>query len=105
VELRDRYPALQAAGVQVVVLGPDRPGALAAYFEKEHLPFLGIADPDQHVLKAFGQQYRWYTMGLLPTMVAIAPDGHIVWRHSSSSPTDLPSLDEAVAALGRVLGA
>lgn len=102
-ELRDQYAALRAAGIQVVAIGPDRPDALRAHFEKEHIPLEAIADPSQQVLKALGQQYRWYTMGLLPAMLAIAPSGEVVWQHYAKSPQDLPKLKDAVAALGRTL--
>ncbi len=102
-QLRDQYAALRAAGIQVVAIGPDRPQALRAHFEKERLPFEAIADPSQQVLKALGQQYRWYTVGLLPAMLAIAPSGAVVWQHYAKSPQDLPSLTEAAAALGRRL--
>lgn len=102
-ELRDQYAALRAAGIQVVVIGPDRPNALRAYLEKEHLPFEAIADPSQHVLKALGQQYRWYMMGVLPAMLAIAPSGEVVWQHYATGPQDLPKIKDAAAALGREL--
>ncbi len=102
-ELRDQYPALRAAGIQVVVIGPDRPEALRAYFEKEHISFEAIADPSRHVLKAWGQQYRWYTVGVLPAMLAIAPSGEVVWQHYAKSPQDLPRIKDAAAALGRTL--
>lgn len=102
-QLQDQYAALRAAGIQVVVMAPDRPAALRQYFEREHLPFEAIADPSQRVLKAFGQQYRWYVMGLLPAMVAIDARGAIVWSHYASSPQDLPDLTAAARALGRDL--
>jgi peroxiredoxin len=86
-------------------MAPDRPEALTKYFEQERLPFEAIADPEQRVLKAFGQQYRWYLMGLLPAMVAIAPEGRIVWRHYAKSPADLPDLDIAASALGKAIAA
>lgn len=102
-QLQEQYPALRAAGIQVVVMAPDRPPTLRQYFEREHLPFEAIADPTQRVLKAFGQQYRWYMVGLLPAMLAIDPQGAIVWSHYASSPQDLPSLSAAAAALERDL--
>lgn len=86
-------------------MAPDKPDALRQHFEKERIPFEGIADPSQAVLKAFGQQYRWYLMGLLPAMVAIAPEGEIVWRHYAKSPSDLPDIGEALSALGKTLPA
>jgi hypothetical protein len=86
---------LAATGVSVVVIGPDSAEAM----RRQNLPCPVIADPEGRLLARLGQENRWYRLGRLPALLAVAPGGTVVWRHFGQSMSDLPSLDEAIDRL------
>jgi peroxiredoxin Q/BCP len=81
-DFRDSLQALQAAGVSVVGLSPDKPAKLAKFREKENLNFPLLSDPDKKVLQAYGaygekQMYGRPMTGVIRSTFVIDPDGRI----------------------------
>jgi peroxiredoxin len=64
---------------------------LHAYWEREHLPFRGLADPDHQVADAYGQQVSLMTLGRVPELVIIDRDGVIRYAHQASWMSDIPA--------------
>ncbi len=53
-DFRDSLDALNAAGVSVVGISPDKPDKLAKFRERDSLTFPLVADTDRAVLTAYG---------------------------------------------------
>ena len=53
-DFRDSLDALNAAGVSVVGISPDKPEKLAKFRERDSLTFPLVADTDRAVLTAYG---------------------------------------------------
>ena len=51
---RDSLAAFTGAGLQVVGLSPDTPEVLAAFRQREALPFTLLSDPAHQVMEAYG---------------------------------------------------
>ncbi len=82
-DFRDSLSALQAAGIDVVGISPDKPTKLAKFREKEALTFPLVSDPDKEVLAAYGafgekKMYGKTTMGVIRSTFVIGPDGTIL---------------------------
>ena len=52
-DLRDEYPAIQAAGADVVLVTMDEPNALASLKQQLELPFVCVSDPLQVAYQAY----------------------------------------------------
>ncbi|WP_243302194.1 peroxiredoxin [Geothrix oryzisoli] len=52
--LRDGFAAIQAAGAVILGVSADTTQSHKAFAEKFHLPFSILADPDKHIIEAYG---------------------------------------------------
>jgi len=52
--LRDGFSAIQAAGAVILGVSADSGPSHKAFADKFHLPFSLLADPDKHIIEAYG---------------------------------------------------
>jgi peroxiredoxin Q/BCP len=97
-QLRQDYQEFVKRGAEVVVVGPDSLEAFKAYWSKEHLPFVGLPDPEHRVAKLYGQQVKWLKLGRMPALVVVDRQGRVRFRHYGSAMSDIPP-DERILAL------
>jgi peroxiredoxin Q/BCP len=81
-DFRDSLPALQAAGLDVVGLSPDKPAKLATFRDAEALTFPLLSDPDRGVLAAYGafgekKLYGKVVTGVIRSTFLISDKGKI----------------------------
>lgn len=80
--LRDSFPALQAAGYEVIGVSPDSVKKHKGFETKHQLPFTLIADPEHVILEKYGvwgekQLYGKKYMGVIRTTFLIDEEGKI----------------------------
>ncbi|NLT42579.1 MAG: peroxiredoxin family protein [Anaerolineae bacterium] len=95
-QLRQSYDEMAAQGVEVVVVGPDKPEAFADYWAKESLPFVGLPDPKSSVLKLYGQEVNLFKLGRMPAQVLIDRQGVARFVHYGHSMSDIPRPEEVL---------
>lgn len=93
------YPDLKRAGIEVMVLAPDRADALASYWHQHALPFRVASDPGGKTLRALGQEVRWSRLGRMPALVAVQKGGQIMATHYGTSMQDVGDTASFVARL------
>ncbi len=81
-DFRDNLADLNAVGITVLGISPDKPAKLAKFRDKEGLTFPLLSDPDHAVLEAYGAYgekvlYGKPTVGVIRSTFVIAPDGTI----------------------------
>ncbi len=79
-DFRDSLDALDAAGVHVIGISPDKPDKLAKFRERDHLTFPLVSDPDRAVLTAYGAygektMYGKTVTGVIRSTFVIDVDG------------------------------
>ena len=52
-QLRQDYAQFTARDAEVLVVSPEDRDEVRTYWEREQLPFLGLADPDHQVADAY----------------------------------------------------
>ena len=82
VDFQSSLGELEAAGVAVVGVSPDKPAKLAKFREKEGLTFPLLSDPDAEVLRAYGaygekKLYGRTVVGVIRSTFIIDADGKI----------------------------
>lgn len=96
-------PELEARGVQLVLVSPDRPEHVAKYVEKLEIPFTVLSDGSAEAIQAFGlafevsadtlERYKGFGIDLeaasghdhhalpVPAVYLISTDGTVKYRH------------------------
>jgi peroxiredoxin len=100
--LRRDFPSIVARRAIVVVVAPERAEALRAYWVREEMPMIGLADPDHAVASLYGQQVNLFQAGRLPAMVIIDMAGRIRFSHYGSSMADIPTLPALLEQLDSI---
>ena len=82
VDFRDALPELEAGGVTVIGISPDREAKLAKFRDRDELTFPLLSDPDTKTLQAYGAYgektlYGKKTVGVIRSTFIIAADGTI----------------------------
>jgi peroxiredoxin len=100
--LRRDYKKFVDRDTEVLSIGPEDQEAFKDYWEKEKLPFVGLADPDHKVADRYGQAVRLLKLGRLPSQLIVDREGTIRSRHDGGSMRDIPQNKEVLAELDRI---
>jgi peroxiredoxin Q/BCP len=98
-QLRQEYQQFVARGAEVVVVGPDDEKAFKQYWQKEDMPFVGLADPTHAVAMRYGQEVRLLKFGRMPALMVIDRAGEVCYKHYGGSAMDIPPNHEILAVL------
>ena len=98
-QLRRGYQEFVSRDAQVVVVGPEGRDAFATYWQDEHMPFVGLPDPNHSVLKLYGQEVNLFKLGRMPAQVIVDKSGRARYVHYGHSMSDIPSNAELLALL------
>ncbi|MEV0661077.1 thioredoxin-dependent thiol peroxidase [Actinomadura luteofluorescens] len=82
VDFEGSLPELEAGGVAVIGVSPDKPAKLAKFRDKEGLTFPLLSDPDANVLQAYGaygekKLYGKVVVGVIRSTFVIDAEGKI----------------------------
>jgi peroxiredoxin len=98
-QLRQDYAEFVARDAEILVVAPEKPEAVRAYWQKEKLPFIGLADPDHKVARVYGQQVKWLKFGRMPAQAVIDKQGRVHYQHYGESMSDIRSSESVLALL------
>lgn len=81
-DFRDSLAVFAGQGMAVVGISPDPPERLAAFRERDALPFTLLSDPDHAALQAYGawgekKNYGRAYLGVIRSTFVISPTGRI----------------------------
>jgi peroxiredoxin len=97
--LRQDYQAFLSRNAEIIAIGPDGPRAFRRYWDEEHLPFHGCADPKHRVADVYGQEVNWLKFGRLPAIFIVDKAGQIRYRYFGESMSDIPTNVDVLAML------
>ena len=103
--MRDQYARFVERGVVLLNVGPDSQQAFRTYWQKQRMPFPGLADPKHVAAKQYQQPVRLLKLGRMPMQLIVDEAGVIRHRHEGNGMSDIPSCDELLAQVDRVTGA
>jgi peroxiredoxin len=93
-ELRRGIDGLAARHTDVLVIAPEYPEAVSAFWQREQFPFFGFADPDHSVAALYHQEANMFRTGRLPAEFLMDRSGAIQYSHFGTTPADIPPLSE-----------
>ena len=95
-QLRHDYQHFVKLDTEIIVVGPEEAESFRKYWIKEDLPFIGIPDPEQMILKLYGQEVNLFKLGRLPAQMLIDKSGMLRYVHYGHSMADIPSNKEVM---------
>ncbi len=101
-QLRQDYAQFVSREAEVLVIGPEDREAFQAYWQKEHLPFVGLADPQHTVADQYGQQVKLLKLGRMPAMMVIDKAGVVRFRHYGGGMSDIVPNRRVLAVLDEI---
>jgi peroxiredoxin Q/BCP len=95
-QLREQYPLFVENMTEVIAVGPEEEGEFNAWWHNQHMPFIGIADPNHKIADLFGQQVKVLKLGRMPASFLIDKNGNIRFSYYGSSMGDIPEIKEMI---------
>jgi peroxiredoxin len=101
-QLRQDHQEFIDRDVAILVIGPEDAEKFAAYFSENQLPFIGLPDPQHHVLKMYGQEVKLFKFGRMPAQVLVDKEGIARFVHYGKSMSDIPANAELLALIDQI---
>ena len=101
-QLRQGYEGFVDRDAEILVVGPDSQEAFKDYWQKEEMPFVGLADPTHAVAKRYGQEVKLLKMGRMPALMVISKGGEVAYKHYGGSMSDIPPNPLILSILDRL---
>ena len=90
VQLRQDYQEFVRRDSAIFAVNPEDRKTVAAFWNRENIPFPGICDPDHRIADQYGQVDSPATMGRAPAVFIIDRTGVIRYEHHGTSAADIP---------------
>ena len=101
-QLRQDYDQFVKRDTVVIAVGPESTKDFRDYWEKNDLPFFGLADPDHEVAKKYDQETNLLKLGRVPAQMVIDKNGIIQLAHYAGSMSDIPENDHILDLLDEI---
>jgi len=98
-QLRLDFEEFEKRDTLVVAIGPEKAEAFRKYWEKNDLPFIGLPDEKNSVLKLYGQQVKLFKLGRMPAQMIVDRQGVLRYVHYGHSMEDIPENRELLELL------
>jgi peroxiredoxin Q/BCP len=98
-QLRQAYQEFVARDAEVVVVGPDSASAFKDFWQREDIPFVGLADPTHTVAQRYGQEVKLLKFGRMPAMMVVDKAGQVRYMHYGDAMSDIPPNAQILALL------
>ena len=100
--MRDRIADFEERGAQVIAIAPDTLEHAQAFFQRNDLPFLCLADPDRTVFRQYDVKSAMISLGQRPGLFVIDAEGTVRYAYLGFQQWEIPSIDDTLAELDRI---
>jgi len=101
-QLRQDFTEFEKRNTVIVAVGPENAQAFKRYFVENDLPFIGIPDPTQSVLRLYGQEIKLFKFGRMPAQVLVDQAGTARFVHYGHDMTDIPKNEEMLGLIDEI---
>jgi peroxiredoxin len=98
-QLRQDFTEFEKRNTVILVVGPEDSEAFFRYFNKNSLPFTGLPDPTQKVLKTYGQEIKLLKFGRMPAQLLVDQTGTVRFAHYGQDMADIPQNSEMLGLI------
>ncbi len=97
--MRQDYPRFRKLKAEIVAVGTEKSDDFRNFWTGNNIPYIGISDPKQQILKRYGQEVNVLKLGRMPAQFVIDEEGIIRHVHYGQSMSDIPTTDVVLAVL------
>jgi len=83
-------------------VGPNDEGTFKRYWQTEHIPFIGLPDPDHSVARMYRQEVNLFKLGRMPLSCIIDTKGYVRYVRYGASMRDIPTNDELLNVIDQL---
>lgn len=102
--MRQDYQKFVDRNAEILIVGPDSLEAFRKRWEKEGIPYVGLANPEHDVAELYKQEVSPLKLGRMPALLVIDKEGQIRYQHYGESQRDIPSEEEVLSVLDKIGG-
>jgi len=88
--MKDDYNEFLSKNIKIIVVCPHDFEKVEKYFTKNKLPYPGIPDLYEKIIKPYKQEFNPLKLGRMPAMFLINEKGIIEYAYYSQSMSDIP---------------
>jgi peroxiredoxin Q/BCP len=103
--LREDYAEFVSHGAEILAVGPNDETTFKRYWKNEHIPFVGLPDPDHGVARMYRQEVNLFKLGRMPLSCIIDSKGYVRYVHYGASMRDIPTNDELLQVIDELKAA
>ncbi len=92
--MREDYEKLERAGVPLIVIAPTDIESVRAYWKRNNIPVIGLADPEREVMMQYGQQFIVPKLGWMPATIGLNADHKVAYIHYGNGQRDIATSTE-----------
>ena len=100
--MRDRIGEFEERGAQVIAIAPDTLEHAQSYFQRNHIPFPCLADPDRKVFRQYDVKSAMISLGQRPGLFIIDKEGVVASAYLGFQQWEIPSIDDTLAELDKL---
>ncbi len=86
----------------MLAVGPDSAVAFRAYWNTQHIPFVGLPDPGHAVAQRYKQEVNIFKLGRMPLVTVLDANSMIRYAHYGASMSDIPSNAELLEVIDQL---
>ena len=101
-QLRLDYDRFIAQDTEVIAVGPDSRQDFIKFWERKHIPFIGLADPDNEAAKLYEQEVALLKFGRVPAQMIMDENGIMRYVHYARSMADIPENEEILVQIEKI---
>ncbi len=101
--MRQDQPLFEKRHTVIVSAGSENAADFRKYWENNDLPFMGIPDPEQKILKLYGQEVNLLKLGRMPAQFLIDSRGTLQMVHYGESMKDIVDDDPVLQKLDNLM--
>jgi len=101
-QLRRDYEKFVELDTVAIAVGPDTRAAFKTFWEKNDIPYIGLADPDHEVAKQYDQEVNLLKFGRIPAQMVVDKEGVLRYVHYSNSMSDIPENEDILEKLDKM---
>jgi peroxiredoxin Q/BCP len=98
-QLRQHHEEFVKRDAVILAVGPDNLGTFKKYWQKEQMPFIGLADPRHSVAEKYEQKVSLLKLGRMPALMIVDKKGRVRFSHYAENMRDYPTLAEMYSVL------
>ena len=80
--------------MEILAVGPNPLNTFEQYWRSEHIPFIGLPDPDHKIALQYRQEVNLFKLGRMPLSCIVDANGYIRYANYGTSMSDIPSNEE-----------